>query len=177
MPFCNVCCKEFEPNLLSLSNWHFLFLFLSFSSKACSGKFNPIQQWFYFDAFECLPTSGEVSEEHATSLVSSVLSHWWGQCARLFSLPCPPRFVRQCCRSLVEYSLASKFFNQRISCLQWKADVGVTEVLDRPMCATLNDWELVDTYVRLFSFLSIWVYFYFQGMKSRLGLGEHFVIA
>lgn len=24
--------------------------------KACSGKFSPIQQWFYFDATECLPT-------------------------------------------------------------------------------------------------------------------------
>ena len=23
--------------------------------KACSGKFNPIRQWFYFDALECLP--------------------------------------------------------------------------------------------------------------------------
>lgn len=23
--------------------------------KACSGKFNPIYQWFYFDALECLP--------------------------------------------------------------------------------------------------------------------------
>ena len=23
--------------------------------KACSGKYTPIQQWFYFDAFECLP--------------------------------------------------------------------------------------------------------------------------
>ncbi|XP_040359300.2 ubiquitin-like modifier-activating enzyme 1 isoform X9 [Ixodes scapularis] len=39
--------------------------------KACSGKFSPIQQWFYFDALECLPTSGEVSEEHATALLDT----------------------------------------------------------------------------------------------------------
>lgn len=39
--------------------------------KACSGKFNPIQQWFYFDALECLPQSGTVSEESATSLADT----------------------------------------------------------------------------------------------------------
>jgi ubiquitin-activating enzyme E1 len=27
--------------------------------KACSGKFNPIHQWLYFDAFECLPDNYE----------------------------------------------------------------------------------------------------------------------
>ncbi|KAK8773225.1 hypothetical protein V5799_012250 [Amblyomma americanum] len=36
--------------------------------KACSGKFTPIQQWFYFDAFECLPQSGEVSQAAATDM-------------------------------------------------------------------------------------------------------------
>lgn len=34
--------------------------------KACSGKFHPIYQWFYFDAIECLPAeSGEITEELA----------------------------------------------------------------------------------------------------------------
>lgn len=32
--------------------------------KACSGKFTPIFQWFYYDALECLPADG-VSEEDA----------------------------------------------------------------------------------------------------------------
>ena len=57
---------EFDENLIKL------FSFLSRGSiapmnaviggtaaqelmKACSGKFNPIYQWFYFDALECLP--------------------------------------------------------------------------------------------------------------------------
>ncbi|XP_065295420.1 ubiquitin-like modifier-activating enzyme 1 [Dermacentor albipictus] len=39
--------------------------------KACSGKFMPIQQWFYFDAFECLPQSGNVSEESANALAKT----------------------------------------------------------------------------------------------------------
>ncbi|KAK8768825.1 hypothetical protein V5799_014708 [Amblyomma americanum] len=39
--------------------------------KACSGKFTPIQQWFYFDAFECLPQSGEVSQAAATDMVGA----------------------------------------------------------------------------------------------------------
>ncbi|KDO22883.1 hypothetical protein SPRG_12020 [Saprolegnia parasitica CBS 223.65] len=33
--------------------------------KACSGKFTPIHQWFYFDAMECLPTSPLTVEECA----------------------------------------------------------------------------------------------------------------
>ncbi|SPP74032.1 blast:Ubiquitin-like modifier-activating enzyme 1 [Drosophila guanche] len=32
--------------------------------KACSGKFTPIHQWFYYDALECLPVAG-VTEEDA----------------------------------------------------------------------------------------------------------------
>ncbi|XP_072144018.1 ubiquitin-like modifier-activating enzyme 1 [Dermacentor andersoni] len=36
--------------------------------KACSGKFTPIQQWFYFDAFECLPQVGEVPEVDASAM-------------------------------------------------------------------------------------------------------------
>ncbi|KAH7954650.1 hypothetical protein HPB49_020555 [Dermacentor silvarum] len=36
--------------------------------KACSGKFTPIQQWFYFDAFECLPQTGEVPEADAIAM-------------------------------------------------------------------------------------------------------------
>ncbi|XP_049268863.1 ubiquitin-like modifier-activating enzyme 1 [Rhipicephalus sanguineus] len=34
--------------------------------KACSGKFTPIHQWFYFDAFECLPQKASVPEVYAT---------------------------------------------------------------------------------------------------------------
>lgn len=30
--------------------------------KACSGRFHPLHQWFYFDAVECLPGSWEDSE-------------------------------------------------------------------------------------------------------------------
>lgn len=33
--------------------------------KACSGKFHPIVQWFYFDALECLPESETITEESA----------------------------------------------------------------------------------------------------------------
>ncbi|KAH8025173.1 hypothetical protein HPB51_004186 [Rhipicephalus microplus] len=36
--------------------------------KACSGKFNPIRQWFYFDAFECLPRDAVVSEASANAM-------------------------------------------------------------------------------------------------------------
>ncbi|KAH7968746.1 hypothetical protein HPB52_011008 [Rhipicephalus sanguineus] len=36
--------------------------------KACSGKFNPIQQWFYFDAFECLPQDADVDESDANAM-------------------------------------------------------------------------------------------------------------
>lgn len=30
--------------------------------KACSGKFNPIKQWVYFDSLECYPEEGEITE-------------------------------------------------------------------------------------------------------------------
>ncbi|KAH8025034.1 hypothetical protein HPB51_002930 [Rhipicephalus microplus] len=36
--------------------------------KACSGKFTPIHQWFYFDAFECLPQKEAVSEVYANAM-------------------------------------------------------------------------------------------------------------
>ncbi|XP_049268865.1 ubiquitin-like modifier-activating enzyme 1 [Rhipicephalus sanguineus] len=36
--------------------------------KACSGKFTPIHQWFYFDAFECLPQEGAIPETNANTL-------------------------------------------------------------------------------------------------------------
>lgn len=39
--------------------------------KACSGKFSPIKQWFYFDAFECLPQGDPVSEETANALANT----------------------------------------------------------------------------------------------------------
>jgi ubiquitin-activating enzyme E1 len=31
--------------------------------KACSGKFNPIQQYFYFDSLESLPDNVTLNEE------------------------------------------------------------------------------------------------------------------
>lgn len=34
--------------------------------KACSGKFNPAFQWFYFDAIECLPKDGIPEEQTVT---------------------------------------------------------------------------------------------------------------
>ncbi|KAL1476494.1 hypothetical protein MTO96_018482 [Rhipicephalus appendiculatus] len=36
--------------------------------KACSGKFTPIHQWFYFDAFECLPQKSSVAEVYAKEM-------------------------------------------------------------------------------------------------------------
>ncbi|KAL1476491.1 hypothetical protein MTO96_018479 [Rhipicephalus appendiculatus] len=36
--------------------------------KACSGKFTPIHQWFYFDAFECLPQKASVPEAEAKEM-------------------------------------------------------------------------------------------------------------
>uniref|UniRef100_A0A672I4K8 E1 ubiquitin-activating enzyme n=1 Tax=Salarias fasciatus TaxID=181472 RepID=A0A672I4K8_SALFA len=33
--------------------------------KACSGKFTPLQQWLYFDAFECLPEGKDQQTESA----------------------------------------------------------------------------------------------------------------
>lgn len=39
--------------------------------KACSGKFNPIEQFYYFDAFECLPRGGEASNEDYDRLPAS----------------------------------------------------------------------------------------------------------
>lgn len=38
--------------------------------KACSGKFHPIVQWLYFDACECLPEDGYVTEDLAQPLGS-----------------------------------------------------------------------------------------------------------
>ncbi|KAL3238724.1 hypothetical protein MRX96_048048, partial [Rhipicephalus microplus] len=37
-------------------------------NMACSGKFTPIHQWFYFDAFECLPQKEAVSEVYANAM-------------------------------------------------------------------------------------------------------------
>ena len=37
--------------------------------KACSGKFTPIHQWFYFDALECL-SEQDVNPLHAASINS-----------------------------------------------------------------------------------------------------------
>ncbi|CAB4016231.1 ubiquitin-like modifier-activating enzyme 1 [Paramuricea clavata] len=38
--------------------------------KACSGKFHPIVQWFYFDALECLPEEQEIAEESCKAVGS-----------------------------------------------------------------------------------------------------------
>ncbi|XP_013787170.1 ubiquitin-like modifier-activating enzyme 1 [Limulus polyphemus] len=42
-------------------------------NKACSGKFHPIYQWFYFDALECLPEDQTVSEESAKPASISII--------------------------------------------------------------------------------------------------------
>jgi len=40
--------------------------------KACSGKFNPIYQWLYFDSLECLPAEEEnYPKEEETQPVNS----------------------------------------------------------------------------------------------------------
>lgn len=35
----------------------------NFNPKACSGKFNPIKQWLYFDALETLSEDFEIPSE------------------------------------------------------------------------------------------------------------------
>lgn len=39
--------------------------------QASSGKFHPIVQWLYFDALECLPEEGSVSEDLAQPVSSN----------------------------------------------------------------------------------------------------------
>ncbi|KAL1478894.1 hypothetical protein MTO96_052286 [Rhipicephalus appendiculatus] len=39
--------------------------------KACSSKFMPIQQWFYYDALECLPQTGSVTERSANAMAKT----------------------------------------------------------------------------------------------------------
>lgn len=43
--------------------------------QACTGKFSPIHQWFYFDALECLPVDG-VSEEDAQPVCSEIMHNF-----------------------------------------------------------------------------------------------------
>ena len=43
--------------------------FLTPTSQACSGKFNPIKQWLYFDAMETYPEDTEDSFEEVGPLV------------------------------------------------------------------------------------------------------------
>ena len=38
--------------------------------KACSGKFQPLNQWLYYDALECLSEDGEDLPESACQPVS-----------------------------------------------------------------------------------------------------------
>ena len=40
---------------------------VSITFQACSGKFSPLLQWFYFDAVECLGESGEEIPEQAAA--------------------------------------------------------------------------------------------------------------
>ena len=47
--------------------------------QACSGKFHPIMQWFYFDALECLPENEEAWPSEATA--APVGSRYDGQTA------------------------------------------------------------------------------------------------
>ncbi len=46
--------------------------------KACSGKFTPIRQWFYYDALECLPEDFHVLPEE---MVAAKDSRYDGQVA------------------------------------------------------------------------------------------------
>ena len=39
--------------------------------KACSGKFNPIFQWLYFDALECLPEDNSCRTEESCKATNS----------------------------------------------------------------------------------------------------------
>ena len=48
-------------------------------TQACSGKFHPIMQWFYFDALECLPENEEAWPSEATA--APVGSRYDGQTA------------------------------------------------------------------------------------------------
>ena len=48
------------------------------SLQACSGKFNPIMQWFYFDALECLPEEFDLLPEE---MVKAQGSRYDGQVA------------------------------------------------------------------------------------------------
>ncbi len=47
--------------------------------QACSGKFHPILQWFYFDGLECLPENEEAWPVEATA--APVGSRYDGQTA------------------------------------------------------------------------------------------------
>lgn len=51
--------------------------------KACSGRFHPLHQWFYFDALECLPESWEEAENGGLveALAGSTNSRYDGQTA------------------------------------------------------------------------------------------------
>ena len=63
------CCFILPYNVLSFASPLLLSLSLSSlyspspSLQACSGKFNPIMQWFYFDALECLPEDFDLLPE------------------------------------------------------------------------------------------------------------------
>ena len=63
------CCLILPYNVLSFASHSPLSYSLSLPSlyspslQACSGKFNPIMQWFYFDALECLPEDFDLLPE------------------------------------------------------------------------------------------------------------------
>lgn len=56
-----VCCFCFNTTAMYMYDD----LQCTFPFQACSGKFSPLHQWFYFDALECLGESGEEVPEEA----------------------------------------------------------------------------------------------------------------
>ena len=53
--------------------WVKIFILVMFY-QACSGKFNPIKQFLYFDSLECLPEDGSNLDEATCKSVSQALS-------------------------------------------------------------------------------------------------------
>lgn len=59
--FAKVCAGDINPMNATIGG-----IVAQEVMKACSGKFNPIYQWLYFDAIECLPSENEnVTEDEA----------------------------------------------------------------------------------------------------------------
>ena len=73
--FSNVCIGDLSPMAAAIGG-----IVAQEVLKACTGKFMPIMQWFYFDARECLPqdTSG-LKLTHDTDQPVNVGSRYEGQ--------------------------------------------------------------------------------------------------